>query len=342
MSQISYLPSYITEQLLNSPAGSYPARVAEIHRTYCVLWTSMGSKELATGLLPGDRKVAVGDWLLLSEDGSRALALLERNTLVARKAWGTTADIQLIAANIDTLFVVSSCNQEFNESRIERYLALAADATIPAVLLLTKADQCATPETYLEKGAQLQAGLRVLAINAHDANINEQLAEWCGPGQSIALIGSSGVGKSTITNTLCNSQQATMPIREEDGKGRHTTIARSMHRLVAGGVIIDTPGMRELQLSDCDDGIEDTFDDIIQLISQCRFRNCTHSKDPGCAVQAAIAADELSTRRWESYNKLKAEQEALKLSVSRKRDKGKTIAKEVAAAKAFKKTKRQH
>lgn len=277
---------------------------------------------------------AVGDWLLLDQ-GLQPQYLLERKTLLKRRSAGREALLQLIAANIDTLFVVTSCNEEFNINRIERYLALAAESSIDVVVVLTKADLCLDVSVYVDV---LRAGyphLPVEIVNATDAQEVARLALWCVSGQTIALLGSSGVGKSTITNSLTGSSaQATAAIREQDSKGRHTTTSRSLHRLQGGGILLDTPGMRELQMVDCAEGIQATFADIEQLAEECRFHDCQHLSEPGCAVLQAVKEGGLEQRRLDNYHKLMAEQARNSESVAEKRQHDRELGRFYKQAKA--------
>ncbi|TWU20888.1 ribosome small subunit-dependent GTPase A [Bythopirellula polymerisocia] len=264
---------------------------------------------LPTGLISPCGDIAVGDWLLLEPTTLRGIRRLERESLVTRKAAGEKVQSQLIAANVDTLFIVSSCNHDFNLSRLERYLALAAEAEVFPVVVLTKADLCANPDSLRQEAMRSKSGISVLTLDARDTAQIRLLEDWCGVGQTVALVGSSGVGKSTLANSLGAENLATQPIREDDSKGRHTTTARSIHRLDAGGLLIDTPGMRELQLADCEVGVAEVFDEIMTLSDSCRFRDCTHQGEPDCAVLAAIELGELDSRRLKNYFKLLAEQE---------------------------------
>jgi ribosome biogenesis GTPase len=284
-----------------------PARVISQERS--VLEVAGADFSSTLPLLASMPAMTVGDWVLLDAN-LRFLRLLERSSLFARKAAGTGVAAQLIAANVDTLFIVSSLNQDFNPSRIERYLVLAHEARVQALVVLTKEDLCADPSAQLAQAHALGAGLVALAVNALDAQSVRKLAPWCGPGQTVALMGSSGVGKSTLVNTLLgNTVQATQAIREDDAKGRHTTTRRSLHPLVDGGVLLDTPGMRELQLFACEQGIEEAFADVAALASACRFADCAHGNEPGCAVRAAVAAGTLDARRLDNYDKLLREQQ---------------------------------
>ena len=282
---------------------------------------------LPIGQLARCGDVAVGDWLLLEADSRRGVRRLERTSLIARKAAGEKVTTQPIAANLDTLFIVASCNHDFNPSRMERYLALASEADVSPVLVLTKSDLHEDPASLRQQAARLKSDLMVETVDARDAQQVACLADWCGAGQTVALVGSSGVGKSTLAMTLGAGELATQGIREDDSKGRHTTTARCLHRLDAGGLLMDTPGMRELQLAACEDGVADVFGEIAQLASACRFNDCAHGGEPGCAVQAAIDDGELDPRRLKSFLKLQSEQARNAQSLREQRDASRKLGK---------------
>jgi ribosome biogenesis GTPase len=235
--------------------------------------------------------------------------ILNRLSLFKRPAPGDDRRVQLIAANIDTLFIVTSCDQDFNVARIERYLVLTLEAGVRPVVVLTKVDLSPTPERFADAARALQSGLRVELVDGRDPTSAAHLSRYCGVGQTVALVGSSGVGKSTLINTLTGSDRiATQAVREVDGKGRHTTTVREMHRLATGkelgGWLVDTPGMRELQMSEVASGVTELFDDVTAMALECRFANCTHIDEPGCAIHAAIAERELDPARVERWRKL--------------------------------------
>ncbi|MCW8853828.1 MAG: ribosome small subunit-dependent GTPase A, partial [Gammaproteobacteria bacterium] len=276
-------------------------------------------------ITPGMPSMTVGDWLLLDDRG-QFHRLLQRLSLFSRKAAGTKVATQLIAANIDSVFIVSSLNQDFNLNRIERYLVMANEAGVEPVVVLTKLDCCTHPEDYIQQVQRIDPMLAVVAVNSLDSDSVSQLGDWCAPGKTVALLGSSGVGKSTLTNTLSGEAiQQTRGIREDDDKGRHTTTGRSLHLLPAGGLLLDTPGMRELQLAACEQGIEETFKDIAELASECKFSDCQHQNEPGCAVQAEIKAGRLDERRLSSYLKLMKEQAFNSATLAEKRAKDRDL-----------------
>ena len=280
-------------------------RVAEVHRTRVTAFGAAGAADLT---LPPDLsagQIAVGDWVL-ADAACRVVRCLDRQTLLSRRAAGTAAGRQLIAANVDTLLIVTSCNADFNLNRLERYLAMAAEAGCEPVLVLTKADM-ADAETFVARAATLQRGVAVVALDARSPDNPARLADWCRKGRTVALVGSSGVGKSTLVASLTGSAERAAPIREDDARGRHTTTWRAMRPLPLGGWIIDTPGMRELRLTDAADGIDRLFADVTDLAAACRFRDCQHETEPGCAVQAAIAASDVAADRVIHWRKLRRE-----------------------------------
>ena len=299
--------AFFADQLSDEETALTPLRIAKVNRTRLMAWNAQGPEKLH---LPPDTSTtnfAVGDWVLSDPETQTLVRRLDRHSLLKRQiVGGRTA--QLIAANIDTLFIVTSCNEDFNVARLERYLALAGEAGTTPVILLTKADQVQDPEAYAAQARALQRDLTVLTLNAKASDATATLAPWCGAGQTVALIGSSGVGKSTLLNTLTASDiQATGAIREDDARGRHTTTARSLHAIIGGGLAIDTPGMRTLHVTDLDVGLETVFAEIAEVTPNCRFRDCTHMHEPGCAVVAALEAGTLDADRVTRWRKLLAE-----------------------------------
>lgn len=302
-----------------------PGRVLQQHKSRLLLATENGLIDLP--VQPAMPAIVVGDWLLLDDNGGY-LRLLERFSLFSRKAAGTRVQTQLIAANVDTAFLVSSLNQDFNLSRIERYLTLVNEAGVEAVVVLTKADLSEEVESCVEAVRSLDPMLMVEAINALDQNSVAKLDPWCGEGKTVLFLGSSGVGKSTLVNTLMgDAVQDTSGIREDDSKGRHTTTGRSLHVLAKGGLLLDTPGMRELQLADVEDGLEKTFADISALAQSCRFADCGHQSEPGCAILAALESGELDERRFLNYQKIMREQAMNSATLAEKRSRDKALGK---------------
>lgn len=257
-----------------------PVRVLSVHRS----GLDVAGDGIQTTLPPGP-EATVGDWLLLDRAQPRHSRVLDRSSLLKRRAPGPGRAVQVIAANIDTLFIVTSCNADFNIARLERYLALALDAGIEPVIVLTKADLVDSPAPWIEAARALRPQGTVLALDARGADPAKALAPWCRPGQTVGFLGSSGVGKSTLTNALLGTQAiATQGIREDDARGRHTTTRRELHCLPGGGLVLDTPGMREVQLTDAAAGLADLFDDLATLAARCRFSDCRHETEPGCAI----------------------------------------------------------
>ncbi len=294
-----------------------PARIADYQRS--VFTVDTGSGRITLPVTTSQPAMTVGDWVLLDGEG-RFLRLFERSSLFSRKAAGSAVQVQLIAANIDTVFIVSSLNQDFNLNRLERYLALCHEAGVEPVVVLTKADLCESAGDYIDRVRSLDPRLAVVAVNGLDSESVVSLSPWCAPGRTVALMGSSGVGKSTLVNTLVAEEvQRTGGIREDDDEGRHTTTSRSLHRIPGGGVLLDTPGMRELQLADCEQGVESAFADIAELAGRCRFQDCRHQSEPGCAVLAAVEEGDIDERRLLNYHKLLREQAMNTSSVAEQR-----------------------
>ncbi|WP_425418656.1 ribosome small subunit-dependent GTPase A [Oricola indica] len=335
--------SFFTSQLETSDFDTFqPVRVTAVHRNALEI-TGLHAETTIPPFFAEDEedRATVGDWLLIEPDTLRIDRILDRKSLFKRRAAGTGRHMQLIAANIDTLFIVTSCNQDFNVARLERYLALAQDAGVTPVIVLTKADLTDTPEDFERDAARLMPALCVETVDARDPASADRLTAWCGRGETIALVGSSGVGKSTLVNTLIGAQSiVTAGIREDDAKGRHTTTGRMLHRLPSGGWLLDTPGMRELQLTDVHAGIDDVFSDVAKLAQQCRFRDCGHDGEPGCAVEKAVAEGALDPDRVRRWKKLLAEDAHNSASLSERRARDKQFGKLVKRMMKDKKMKR--
>jgi ribosome biogenesis GTPase / thiamine phosphate phosphatase len=304
LADLGWSADFLRQLDLDEIGRQVPARIAAVHRDRLEALTEGGpvTLTLPSGLPTTD--IAVGDWVLSDPETGRVTRVLDRRSLIARRSAGTGADRQLIAANLDTLAILTSCNAEFSEARLERYLALARSGGVTPLVVLTKADATdAAP--FVARAGRVARGAAVVALDARAAGV--ALADWTAAGQTICLAGSSGVGKSTLAASLTGVAMATAGIREDDGKGRHTTTHRQLIRIPGGGWLMDTPGMRELRLADAADGIALTFDDIDGLAQACRFGDCRHEAEPGCAVQAAIRDGALDPGRLSRWGKLMRE-----------------------------------
>lgn len=255
---------------------------------------------------------AVGDWVVIrvreSEKQATIHEILPRKSKFSRKIAGAKTEEQIVAANVDTVFLVCGLDSDFNPRRIERYLILAWSSGANPVIVLNKADLCDNLEQCLAQIEVVALGVPILVLSAAQNQGIDALKAYLKPGQTVALLGSSGVGKSTITNQLMGETiQEVQSVRQGDDRGRHTTTHRELILLPTGGLIMDTPGMREIQLWTGDEGLQSTFADIETLAQRCRFRNCEHAHEPGCAVQSALQSGMLDYSRFLNYQKLQKE-----------------------------------
>ena len=280
-----------------------PVRITQVHRnTLHIQGVDLDM------IIPGLHGVTVGDWLLFDADTPRNSQLLSRKSLIKRRAPGHDRKEQLIAANLDTAFVVTSCNNDFSLARLERYVAMAHEAGVTPVIILSKIDLTTEASDFAAQAQSISPQLSVVCLDARSPEAIELLRPWCQAGQTVAFLGSSGVGKSTLTNSLAGNEAiATQDVRASDDKGRHTTTGRQLHILPSGCAVLDTPGMREIQLTDVSVGLEETFADLHALKQNCRFNDCAHKTEPGCAVQAAVASGEVDVPRLQRWLKLVAE-----------------------------------
>lgn len=332
--------TYFSQQLtLEALDQSSPYRVTQVFKNRLIVLGEDGERHLELAQHPSLQACTVGDWLLIPKSTHDTPTLLDRFSVFQRKSPGANTS-QLIAANVDTAFIVSSCNDDFNLSRIERYLALCKEAQVEALLVLTKADKVSEPQLqdYLQPLQQLQLHLVVITVNALDTQEVQKLNDWCKVGQTVVLLGSSGVGKTTLSNSLCIRQEATAEIREDDSKGRHTTTGRSLYFTQQGGQILDCPGMRELQLTDCEEGIRVVFNDIELIAQQCKFKNCQHQSEPNCAVIKALEAGEIEQRRLLNYQKMLKEQARNSLTLAQSHQQDKVFGKMIKNSLKVKKT----
>lgn len=300
-----------------------PARVLSVHRRRIEVAHVGGQETVALSGNGAMLAITIGDWVLVDPKGPSVRARLERFGVFRRKAAGVTGEVQLIAANVDSLFIVTSANRDFNVARLERYLAISQDAGAYPVIVISKADRVESVQEFVAAASRLAAGTLVEALDTRDPEAVEVLRPWCASGQTVALLGSSGVGKSTLVNTLAGAGQSTRRVRSDEHRGRHTTTSRSMHRLPHGGWLIDTPGMRELQLVDIGEALDSVFDDVADLAAHCRFADCSHAAEPGCAVLAAVDDGVLGIDRLQRYKKLKLEDRRNTATVAERRTRDK-------------------
>jgi ribosome biogenesis GTPase len=292
------------------PAGSVPARVSRVDRGRLSVLTAEGEGRVHPGAglydASGLSGPAVGDWVAVR--GELAVAVLPRTSAFVRTVAGRTSAAQVVAANLDTVLVVDALSGEARLRRVERYLAVAWSSGAIPVVVLTKADLCADVDAVVGQVREDALGVEVLAVSSVTGEGLDAVRALLPAGRTGALVGPSGVGKSSLVNALFGDAIAdTGEIRETDGRGRHTTTARELHLLPGGGLLVDTPGMRELGLYDDGEGVDTAYADVALLAADCRFRDCQHRTEPGCAVAAAIEDGSLDPARYRGWRKLQAE-----------------------------------
>ena len=312
-----------------------PARVTAVHKEryeivceYGITHARLKTKEY---YVDAQDFPTTGDYVMvnyIANGDSQIITTLPRKTFFSRREPGPIPRDQAVAANFDYVFIMQSLNMDFNPRRLERYLTLAWQSGATPVILLTKADLVEDYRDYLTRVERVAAGVNTHVVSAHTGYGLERLNAYLQPGKTVVFLGSSGVGKSSLVNALAGEDiMAVQNIREDDSKGRHTTTHRQLIRLKSGVMIIDTPGMRELGMWDASEGLSDAFADVEAFLGKCRFSDCRHESEPGCAVKGAIAAGELDISRWESYRKLKAEAVDRDEMLRRKRQWSKGVAK---------------
>lgn len=324
-----------TADMMGGALRGIPARVTAVHKeryeivsAYGETYARLKTKEYYGGC---EAFPTVGDFVMVDYNpsgDSRIIATLPRRTFFSRRDPDKGRGEQAVAANFDYVFIMQSLNLDFNPKRLERYLALAWQSGAVPVVVLTKADLAEDCGEYVRETERVAVGVDIRVVSARTGDGLDGLSGYLRTGKTIVFLGSSGVGKSSLVNVLAGEEiMAVNSIREDDSKGRHTTTRRQLLMLKSGAMIIDTPGMRELGMWDISGGLGGAFADVEKFIGKCRFRDCSHDREPGCAVKAAIASGQLDISRWESYRDLKEEALDQAELLRRKREWSKGVAK---------------
>ncbi|MEI4280093.1 ribosome small subunit-dependent GTPase A [Klenkia terrae] len=291
------------------PAGSRLGRVVRVDRGLLTVATAEGRARLPLDpRLRDDAAPAVGDWVTVAVAAERVTEVLPRRSALTRTVAGRTSAAQVLAANLDTVLVVDTLVAHARVRRIERFLAMAWGSGATPLLVLTKADLCDDVPAAVARVAEDAVGVPVLALSAVTGDGLAELRARLAPGSTCAVVGPSGAGKSTLLNALAGGARATTHEIRADGRGRHTTTAAELHVLPGGALLVDTPGLRELELAD-DEGLDAAFADVAELLTGCRFRDCGHGGEPGCALAAALADGRLDPARYRAWRRLRAEAE---------------------------------
>ncbi|MEH6405185.1 MAG: ribosome small subunit-dependent GTPase A [Sneathiella sp.] len=298
---LGWSPFFEEQLAIDETLDAIPLRVSSVHRIHLNVIGETGTHTLTLPKGQSTGEFAVGDWVMADRKDGHIHRLLERKSLLKRLASGSDNRCQLIASNIDTLFIVSSCNADFRVEWFDLFLALAFDAGVEPVIVLTKTDSVENSENWVQKAKDLADNVSVIGLDAREESQLKLLDKWCARGQTAAMVGSSGVGKSTLLNGLSGLNQATAELSKKVVQGRHTTTARSLHQVKAGGWLVDTPGIRGLRLHEGEAGIDALFPDVADLADQCHFRDCSHDDNPGCAIQKALHDESIDAdrvKRW--------------------------------------------
>lgn len=311
--------SFFENEFSKSEEKSFvPARIISEHKSMYRIQNEKGeflaeiSGKLRFTAVNRDDFPTVGDWVYIQELEGENKAIIHsifpRKTKLSRKAPSKNIEEQILCANIDTIFIVQPMDSTFNSNRIERYLTIGWESGAIPIVILTKKDLCDSPESILLEAESVAIGTKVYAVSSLQDDGIEPIKTYLSPGKTIVFVGQSGAGKSTLINKLSGKNlQKTNEIRDIDSRGKHTTTHRELFVLDDGGLLIDTPGLREIQLWGEESILEETFSDIEELASQCKFPDCSHESEPGCAVLAALAKEEISAKRFENYSKMKRE-----------------------------------